>query len=1325
MSSTNYEPVNTDEPVNTHEGEDEDKQEDESIKIIETVDEKYNDIQHDVYGSLTRDKKSTFWGRISEILSKMYNSIPNLPSGRKILTVSFFSYRKIVQTLVAFLIVREKLNSVENATLESPNGVNIDNDEYNDHWKWIEIILRDKKFEQLYIAYISCYLYSNLKEKKTVTDSNLKLINRDYFELIQHQPTVQHQTAVQGQTTVQGQTKLVIVYVPSNLPIDEIIDYVNLIIIIGNINCVTLNEKLGIINNKSDHIPPVLKYLMSQSHDNNGIKNISKECALTIDDDSKIIDGVNLTKNIKIAETEVNAETDSNSDETKVDAETDSNSDETEVDMGTKSNSDAPDVDPENLINIALTEINFFTVPKRGVYPIDQSMWKGNLHSESLQPYLQKQIEKNNEIADISNNFIEDRKNVFNDFCFNLDAIISNNVSKMYENAIKTNDLLESGGDISLIIDLVNEIYKHLTKYTTPDTLPVSVIAAPSPSPSPSQENHSQKDKTHHEDNAIHLLNCFKKSMDDDNFWGNFSKSHKENTYQFPIILANLPRTAIFVLKWLIMKAYNTLNIKIHIGDSNVVRLYFLQLVYEKNYRHMCADLHYKVDGLKDSSGTPWLKTSFDEASRIPKSEYDELTNKEKERCESTYPAVKDWAGFEWRGPKNKTCRYRASTRKTDEICDRNFPAYATVTWSDPRAGIIRKTRRIRCKRLLNAKRKMIVDGISCKKEVCNNVTKKIEAVAKDPSTDKDHYLSSSWLHNAYQRVKDKKITTNKQVDEICNSEFPILTTKNAASSTKRWQCKDLLNKYINSVRDNNDCNPPAGGIRCTRKKKTLLKCKPIIKGLKKQINNIAVNKKKFTRPNCKSKKHKCKKVDIRNCVIRDARKTRKMSGGNNSAIISICWGIGRIGVFIMLYLFCLVGMGMGVANVGAVLAGIGLPLGQPIAVPALEVSVPISFMSWFFFAILLRINYEEVRVILYSFQVLYKWVLGLPRFRTLMNSRSYYSDISKFLANRVYELHKIKESLKANNPINNTRLITLIHIFYIFKIYDWDNGNCIQYVDRINTPFLIDKIKNEKNFNDLIKIINNEEVNHNDLADAVEIFIKQEINPLLLKCLDLIVFIWKMTYPVISGENKMSFGNNSIFKYKHTTFLEDIDQILSLLPYNDMSFVSKIKYILSFKVVAVSTWAQDLGTKFSIDYIVWFQRKTKDRLIAFSPKSFQVGLLSIAADLGNFSVVEKLIYTQSFLSLDEIQYFKNRKRGDTALNKLTKIISNSDSWNKYTLLSSICVFTVANINPFRMAENIYFTYSFFSVSSYKKKLKNDGTNNSFGDLLSDYIRVF
>ena len=1348
MSITNYEPVKTDE------GKDE--EEDESSKIIEKVDEKYNDIQHDIYGSLTRDKKSNFWERIGEILSKMYNSIPNLPSGREILTVSFFSYRKIVQTLVAFLIVIEKLNSDVNTTLNPPLGVNINKTEYNDHWKWIEIILRDKKFEQLYIAYISCYLYSNLKEKKTVTDSNLKLINRDYFELIQHQPTVQ------------GQSKIVIIYIPINVPINEIIDYVNLIIIIGNINCVTLNEKLGIINDKSDHIPPVIEYLMSQSDNDNGIKIISKKCALTIDDESNVIDGLYL--------------------------KTDSNSDAPDIDPETKSNNDAPDIDPENLINIALTEINFFTVPKRGVYPIDESIWKGKINIELLKPYSEEQIKKNEEesktasdniaklnkeieekeseiatlnkeiqnekvdmawnqpdsvqkinkqtlkmkysdnisdnklsikenekiIADISNNFIKERDDVFNKFCLNLNTKISINVGEMYENAIKTKNLLESGGDISLIIDLVNEIYKYLTEYTAPDTLPESVIAAPSPSPSvspsPSQENHSQEDKTHYKDNEKLLLECFKKSMDDDKFWDNFSKSHKENTYQFPIILANLPRTAIFVLKWLIMKAYNTLNIKIHIGDSNVVRLYFLQLVYEKNYRHMCADLQYKVDGLKDSSGPPWLKTAFNEASSIPKSEYDKLTNEEKKRCESVYPAYTSVYGFEWRGPRNKTCRYRASTRKTDEICDKNFPATHI-------------TRRTRCKRLLNAKRKMIVDGISCKKEVCNNVTKKIEAVAKDPSTDKDHYLSSSWLHNAYQRVKNKTITTNKQVDEICNSEFPILTTKNAASSTKRWQCKDLLNKYINSVRDNNDCNPPAGGIRCTRKKKILLKCKPIIKGLKKQINNIAVNKKKFTRPNCKSKKHKCKKVDIRNRVIRDARKTRKMSGGNNSAIFPICWGIGRIGVFIMLYLFCLVGMGMGVANVGAVLAGIGLPLGEPVAVPALKMSVPISFMSWFFFAILLRINYEEVRVILYSFQVLYKWVLGLPRFRKLRNSRLYYNDISNFLANRVKELHKIKEDLEQNKNIKNSRLITLVHIFYIFKIYDWDNGNCIQYVDKINTPILIKKIEGEKNFNDLIKIINTKEVNSTDLAHAVEIFIKQEINPLLLKCLDLIVFMWKMRYPVISGQEEIFLDKKQIFlKYHHDTFLNGIDQILELLPYKDIYFVAEIKYILSFKVVVLVTRGNDLLAKSSIAYLFNFGRTFKNYTASsfeISPKSFQVGLLSIAANFGNISLINKLIYIQSFLSLDEIQYFKNRHVGGSALNKLTEIISNSDSMNKYTLLSSIHVFTLANINPFRMAENIVFTPYFYI---YKKNLKREGNPygpNKLGDVASNYIRGF
>jgi len=749
------------------------------------------------------------------------------------------------------------------------------------------------------------------------------------------------------------------------------------------------------------------------------------------------------------------------------------------------------------------------------------------------------------------------------------------------------------------------------------------------------------------------------------------------------------------------MKAYNSLNIKISIGDSNVVRLYFLQLVYEKNYRHMCADLQYKVDGLKDEkTEEAWLKTSFDEASKIPKSDYDKSTNEEKKKCELLHPAHKDWLGYEWRNPRNKTCRYLASTRKTDEICDRHFPSDTTASLLEPFAGIIRKTRRVRCKRLLNAKRKMIVDGISCKKDVCNNITRKIEAVAKSPSSDKNHYLSSSWLHNAYETVKKPSITTNKQVNKICSSEFPFWTTKNWSSSTKRWQCKDLLNKYVNSVKNNNDCNPPVGGIRYTRNKRILSKCK--------------------------TKKRKHRKVNIRNHAIGNARKTKKIGGlrlkkGEVSPMYLLCWGIGRIGLFIMLYLFCLVGMGMGVGNLGAVLAGIGLPLGQPVAIPALTATLPISFISWFFFAILLRINYEEVRGILYCFQVLYKWVLGYPRFRKLKNSRSYYSEISSFIKNRVEELNEMKKKmLEETEPIKNDRLITLVHIFYIFKIYDWDNGKCIQYVDKINKPFLIGKIKGEKNFNDLIEKIENNRLKNNDL----EIFIKQEINPLLLKCLDLTVFIWKMENPVISGE-RLDFAASRIvatelsIKYDHNFFLNKIDQILSLLPLDDLYVLSRVKYILSFKIFAITTWANDFGTRVAVLEIMRNQSHSF-RSVAFSPKSFQVGLLSIATELKNFSIVKKLIYTQSFLSLDEIQYFRNKVNGHIVLNGLISEIQKSDSLNKLTLLSSICVFTIANTNPFKMTETIYFSIPYLIRRSIFSRNPNSVSNDRLKGVLSN-----
>jgi hypothetical protein len=73
-----------------------------------------------------------------------------------------------------------------------------------------------------------------------------------------------------------------------------------------------------------------------------------------------------------------------------------------------------------------------------------------------------------------------------------------------------------------------------------------------------------------------------------------------------------------------------------------------------------------------------------------------------------------------------------------------------------------------------------------------------------------------------------------------------------------------------------------------------------------------------------------------------------------------------RYGIFAMLYCFCLVGMGVSVGNLAAVLAGIGLPLAH-ISVPAIPVTFPIGVISWFFFAILARINFEEGRTILYA----------------------------------------------------------------------------------------------------------------------------------------------------------------------------------------------------------------------------------------------------------------------------------------------------------------------------------------------------------------------
>jgi hypothetical protein len=429
----------------------------------------------------------------------------------------------------------------------------------------------------------------------------------------------------------------------------------------------------------------------------------------------------------------------------------------------------------------------------------------------------------------------------------------------------------------------------------------------------------------------------------------------------------------------------------------------------------------------------------------------------------------------------------------------------------------------------------------------------------------------------------------------------------------------------------------------------------------------------------------------------------------------TVCIGLGRIGVFIMLYFFCLVGMGIGVVNLSSVLAGIGLPLAH-VTVPAIPVTFPISVISWFFFAILLRINYEELRVIAYAFQVAHKWVLGAPR---LMINGGFNSRDTNEFVEKCRSLYKFKKKYDYDNSIDdaikteqNEDLKNLLNDILDFK----NNWKMFSEKKGIN---------NDKNFTTLNSKIDKDLVCEND----IDLFIKQELNNLLIKCLDYEVFMWKMRNPIISGEIK-TFTNTYVRKlygypnYNHTNFLDKINDILSLLPLGDSYVLLRVKYILSFKALCITTWGQDIGSKAVVAYIVSSSRAVhRLRPVAFSPKSFQLGLLAIAAYHGHSELVEKLIHTQSFLSFDEIQYFKNTLHGDKGCHFLVHKLLLSNSINKYTLLSSILVFTIANVNPFRMTENIVFTPIFIGLKYKDDILIKRNKPNPLSELIEPLIR--
>lgn len=886
----------------------------------------------------------------------------------------------------------------------------------------------------------------------------------------------------------------------------------------------------------------------------------------------------------------------------------------------------------KQLLYISLSEVKFFTLPKYGVYPIDDDLWTGgesNSDSGIIHEFIFNNITAHIEQFNTNvDNLKKEKKKYYPNIgiqtltcafekpyiIHDMDLYLKN--PKDIENKLKNYKMSD-------ITDLVNNICDSIKK------------------------NIYFKSK---------FSTVLNRVIINEKFWDNFTSCHYENTHQFPIILSKLSRMAIFVLFYLVKNVHATLCIPIDFYSSNFTRLYFLILIYEKNYKNMCADLQYKIDRMT------WLKPSYDEASRISKETFEETYYKDVNVCETSYKDDIEKCNKTYNplNPLKSACRATAFTKKlicgasptrlTDEICNKLNVGSLTL-------------KKTRCKRLLNAKRKMIIDGITCNNETCNNVTRKIEKL--------------DWLKPAYEKVKNGK-NGDIDVSKICNEELPNSFTER--NVTKRIRCNNLLDLYIKSVKSNSSCDNTKGGkLKHSKKRKT----KSIHNSLKNKLGNLNV------------KVLKMKKT--RRYIVKKSKNiTKKKRGGllwrffgkstSKDKIINLVFlGILRYGLFAMLYCFCLIGIGVGVGNL---LAMLNTTTG-PITIPAAPASLSTAVISYFFLGILIRINWEEIRIVVYALERLIKVGVNSMLYGSLWKSKEYGN-----IQNKLIEAsnHIKKLMLKSDTNITNIEYLKYL-ICYIYKLKNINWDGMFTEVNKINSLSSITyenthgEVSNGNNeiFKKIIISLEKPALEEEDFSTIVN-FKKTEIDPLLLKCLKLFVFFFN---------NTLCFINiNSIEKVHYTArnMFRIIDEISSPNVVKEaISIIKNMRCIVFCPIKRMGVFRPLISYTSIVGKSLFRSHANviKSTNEVLCPRCYKVDIFTLAACGEDWESIEKMIHFKRIFSMEEIQFFTGSNGKINIFNELKRKICQSDSINKYSLLNSAGIFTLSNFNPFNIVTNI------------------------------------
>jgi hypothetical protein len=202
--------------------------------LIKTDRDKYNENQSEIYENFTKDSKKNVMDHATEAFEKMKHSFFNLPKNRKIQTYSFFEYRFILQIIMTLVICNEKLN-------EEPFN---SNKTFMDYVK--EILVKQdgsstlkNGFNSLYISYISCIIYSSLIEKKNIQINNFfytDVSTNNSIEITEYKLIKFNDILIKFND---------IEFFVTNLKyLTDIIDYVNLMVTLGNINCIDALDKI-------------------------------------------------------------------------------------------------------------------------------------------------------------------------------------------------------------------------------------------------------------------------------------------------------------------------------------------------------------------------------------------------------------------------------------------------------------------------------------------------------------------------------------------------------------------------------------------------------------------------------------------------------------------------------------------------------------------------------------------------------------------------------------------------------------------------------------------------------------------------------------------------------------------------------------------------------------------------------------------------------------------------------------------------------------------------------------------------------------------------